>query len=101
MTRRKRAADPYALGMDMWMLGMESAMVIGMRTLKLAAGGAAADKEARGMIAEKLAAVAELPAVLAASGATSPQALTSSALRHYTKKVRANRKRLSGPSSRA
>ncbi len=96
MTRRRRATSPYALGMDMWMLGMESAMVIGMRTLKLAAGGAAADKEARGMIAEKLSAAAELPAVLAASGATSPQALTRSALRHYKKKVRANRKRLSG-----
>lgn len=96
MTKRRRPASGYALGMDMWMLGMESAMVIGMRTLKLAAGGAAADAESRQMVAEKLAAAAELPQVLARSGTISPEALASTAVRHYSRKVRANRKRLAG-----
>jgi 6-phosphogluconolactonase/glucosamine-6-phosphate isomerase/deaminase len=76
-------------------------MVIGMRTLKLAAGGAAAKSESQRMIAEKIAAAAELPFALATSGGTSPEALTKSTLRHYTKKVRANRKRLSGQSAKS
>ena len=101
MMGRRFAGSPYALGIDMWMLGMESAMVIGMRTLKLAAGGAAGDRESRRMIEEKLAAAAQLPVVLAASGAATPEALTRSAVRHYSKKVRANRKRLSGQSTSA
>jgi hypothetical protein len=97
---RSRKTNAYSLGMDMWMLGFDSAMVIGMRTLKLAAGGTAADSETHRMIAEKLAAAAELPLVLATSGATSPEALTRSAVHHYSKKVRANRERLSGSSAK-
>jgi hypothetical protein len=101
MTGRRRPGNPYALGIDMWQLGMESAMVIGLRTLKLAAGGAAAKTETERMIAEKIAAAAELPLALAASGATSPEALTRTTLRHYSRKVRANRKRLSGPPAKS
>ncbi len=98
---RATATNAYALGMEMWLLGMESALVIGLRTIKLAAGGAAADRESRRMVAEKISAAAELPLVLAASGITSPEALTRSAVRHYSKKVHANRKRLSGRSAKA
>lgn len=94
--RRSPAANAYSLGMDMWMLGMESAMVIGLRAIKLAAGGSAATTESERMIAEKIAAAAELPLALANYGDISPVALTRLTLRHYTKKVRANRKRLAG-----
>lgn len=97
MSRGRGAAAPYALGLDMWLLGMESAMVIGLRTLKLAAGGPAGEIESRRMVVEKIAALAELPLVLARSGQASPEALTRSALRYYTRKVRANRRRLSAP----
>jgi hypothetical protein len=70
-------------------------MMIGLRTIKIAAGGAAAEKESQQMIAEKITAAVELPLKLANSGATSPAAMTKSTLRHYSKKVRANRRRLS------
>lgn len=99
--RRAPSVSAYALGMDMWMLGMESAVVIGLRTMKIAAGGAAATAETERMFTEKIAAAAELPLALAASGGTSPAALTRSTLRHYSKKVRANRKRLSSPTETA
>ena len=97
MTGRKRgpAVNPFFLGLDAWLLGMDSAMVIGLRTLKIAGGGAAAHQESQDMVTEKLLAMVELPLKLARSGVTSPVAVTQSALRHYSKKVRANRKRLS------
>lgn len=100
MTRRLAAATAFELGVDMWMLRLESTTVIGLRTLKLAAGGATIERESRRMVEEKLAAVADLPAVLATLRAITPEGLTSSALHHFSKKVRANRKRLSGRSAR-
>jgi hypothetical protein len=99
MSRRRSsysaAAKAHALGMDMWMLGLESATVIGLRTMKMALGGAAAEKEANLMVSEKIAAATQLPMVLAGSAGMSPEALTDATLRHYRKKVRANRRRLS------
>ena len=78
MTGRKRtpAINPFALGMDAWLLGLDSAMVIGLRTIKIAGGGAAAHKESQDMVTEKLMAMVELPLKLAQSGATSPVAVT-------------------------
>ena len=101
MTGRKRipAVNPLALGLDAWLLGLDSAMVIGLRTLKIAGGGAAAHQETHDMVTEKLQAILELPLKLARVGATSPAALTRSTLRHYSKKVRANRRRLQGHKS--
>jgi len=93
--RRIPAANPFFLGLDAWLLAMDSATVIGLRTLKIAGGGAAAHKESQDMVTEKLQAMVELPLKLARSGVTSPAAMTQSTLRHYSKKVRANRRRLS------
>ena len=103
MTGRKRSrpANPLFLGLDAWLLGLDSAMVIGLRTLRIAGGGAAAHKESQDMVTEKLLAMIELPMKLARSGVTSPVAVTQSTLRHYSKKVRANRKRLSRGSTSA
>ena len=80
------------------MLGLESAMVVGLRGLKLAAGGAAAETEARRMVSEKLQAGVQLQtlALTGGLGATS-SAATRKALRHYARKVRANRRRLEKP----
>ena len=99
--RRSRKRGAQTLGLNLWMLGMDSAAVIGLRSIKLAMGGAGADKESRLMIAEKLAAAAQLPLVLAGSAATSPSGVARTAVRHYATKVRANRRRLSGSAGKA
>lgn len=85
------------LGWDAWMLGAESASVIGLRTLKLAAGGPAADRESRLMVDEKLEAARALQvmALTGALGFTAPAAVDKT-IKHYRRKVRANRRRLVG-----
>lgn len=71
------------------MLAAESQQVILLRTMRLAAGGARAKREARRMIQEKIAA-AGLESGRMALGATS-----DSVVKRYRKKVRANARRLS------
>jgi hypothetical protein len=73
---------------DLCLQTFEVHQVIGLRMLKLMAGGAAAEREVVKMVAEKVEAAQET-ALRLASGA-SPQA----AVRHYRSKVRANRRRL-------
>lgn len=93
MTRRK---DPWTtLAFDSWSLGLEASSVIGMRMMKLAAGGAAAQAEAQLMVGEKLATSLTLPmlAMTGQLGASGP-AIASGSLAHLRKKVRANRRRL-------
>jgi hypothetical protein len=79
-------------------LTWEAQSVMALRLMKLAGGGAAARSEAHGMITEKLAAFSEAQAVvvraLLASGDGSLAARR--ALNVYSRKVRANRRRLRG-----
>ncbi|MFD1612128.1 hypothetical protein ACFSCW_09980 [Sphingomonas tabacisoli] len=95
-------ADPlgawFSLGLDMWMLGAEASSVIALRTMKLAAGGAAASEEAGLMIGEKVTAAMALAqqATLGQLGTSMP-GIGSKAVAHYRRRVRANRKRLSRP----
>ncbi len=94
MTRRK---DPWTrLAFDSWALGLEASTVIGLRMMKLAAGGAAAQAEAQLMVSEKLAAGLALQTMAATGklGASGP-AIASGSLAHLRRKVRANRRRLS------
>lgn len=94
MARRK---DPWtSLAFDTWALGLEASSVIGLRMMKLAAGGAAAQAEAQLMVGEKVAAGLTLPmlAMTGQLGASAP-AIASGSLAHLRKKVRANRRRLS------
>jgi hypothetical protein len=88
------------LGVDMMMLGFESASVIGLRTVKLMQGDAAAKQEADQMIAEKVAAIAQLPWVLA-TGPRSPELAAKAVVSHFANKVRANRQRLAAGSKKA
>lgn len=82
-------------GFDAWALGVEASTVIGMRTAKIAMGGAAADREAERMVAEKLESAFELQMALMTGGlGTTPLAGTTKVLRHYKRKVAANRRRL-------
>lgn len=94
--RRSRLNPWMGLSIDAWRLGVESSCVIGLRTLKLAAGGAAGAAEARLMVEEKVAAGLSLQAraLTGALGAT-PAAAANAAVTHYRRKVRANRRRLS------
>lgn len=77
------------------MLGLEAAAVVGQRSLKLTSGGRSAKTEARRMVREKLdAAVAwQILAATGGLGTTAPAA-ASKTLRHYRRKVSANRRRL-------
>jgi hypothetical protein len=89
--------DPWtSLTFDSWSLGLEASTVIGLRLIKLAAGGAAAQAEAQLMVGEKVATGMTLP-MLAMTGqlGASGQAIAAGSLAHLRKKVRANRRRLS------
>ena len=74
---------------DLMMLATESQQVICLRTIKLARGGKRAHKEARLMVAEKVA------ATLQESGRLLMGARPSSVVKRVRKKVRANARRLS------
>ena len=67
---------------DLTLAGFEAQRVIGLRLMKLAAGGPAANAEARKMVTEKLAASAEAADTSAANGelpaAAAPNAPTQS-----------------------
>ncbi len=88
--------DPWtSLAFDSWSLGLEASTVIGLRMMKLAAGGAAAQSEAQLMVGEKVATSMTLPmlAMTGQLGASGP-AIAAGSLAHLRKKVRANRRRL-------
>jgi len=92
-----RSRNPWLrLGLDAWSLGLEAGAVMGLRTVKIARGGPAADAEARRMISEKVDAAVALQtlALTGALGATAPR-MAGKTLAHYRRKVRANRRRLS------
>ena len=91
------ARNPWLkIGLDVWALGMESSSVVGVRTMKIAAGGAAADAESRLMVDEKIKAGLEWQTMMLTGGLglTAPRAAAKT-LAHYRRKVRANRRRLS------
>jgi hypothetical protein len=83
------------LAFDAWSLGLEASSVIGLRTLKIAAGGAAAEAETRRMFAEKIEAGWALQgkAMTGRLGPT-PYGATTRTLAHYRRKVRSNQRRL-------
>lgn len=92
-----KSINPWlGVGIDMWTLGIESASVIGLRTMKLAAGGAAARREAELMVSEKLGTAFDVQLQLMTGGfGLNPATATRRAVDTYARKVRANRKRLS------
>jgi hypothetical protein len=79
----------WKLSTDLALAGFEAQRVIALRLMKLAAGGPAAELEARRMVTEKIAASAEAAATLAMGG--SPETV----LRRYRTIMRANKRRLS------
>lgn len=93
---RKRTGNPWiGIGFDAWTMGMDAISVIGLRSMKIAMGGPAGDAESRLMVDEKIKAALHVQtALLTGTLGASPAAATKQALRHYSGKVRANRKRL-------
>lgn len=90
-------ANPWAaLSLDAWLLSLDAASVVGMRMMKIAAGGAAGMAESQLMISEKVEAGLALQA-LAMTGGLGSNAQTAGrrVLKHYGRKVRANHRRLS------
>ena len=93
--------NPFApwmkLSMDAMLLGVEAQTVIGLRMMKMTAGGAAAATEAELMITEKVSAALEAQRHLALAALTGDGARSASrAMAHYRGKVRDNRRRLTG-----
>jgi hypothetical protein len=86
-----------SLSFNMWRLGLEAQTVMALRMMKLAAGGATAQREAARMVSEKGAAAIEArlaAATLAAAGKKHP-AIGRKVIGGYRKRIRANRRRLS------
>ena len=94
-----RGRNPwFGIGLDAWSLAFEAGSVVTLRSLKLAAGGAAAEAEAARMVAEKVEAALALQAKAVSGGlGASPAGAAARTLAHYRRKVRANRRRLSKP----
>lgn len=95
MARRRAAATPLSLSMDMMALGWEASTVIGLRMMMLAAGGARAEAEALRMVEEKVAAAADLQFRAMTGGlGHHPVAVGSASVARLRRAVRANARRL-------
>ena len=94
--KRSRANPWFDIGWEAWRLGMEAGAVIGLRTLKIAEGGAAGMAEAERMISEKVQAGMDLQAIALTGGlGATPASASARTLAHYRRRVNANRRRLS------
>ena len=94
--KRSRSNPWLGIGWDAWRLGMEASTVIGLRTLKIAQGGAAGQAEAERMVSEKVQAGLDLQALALTGGlGMTPASASARTLAHYRRRVNANRRRLS------
>jgi hypothetical protein len=85
----------FRFGVNAWSLGIDASSVIALRTLKIAAGGVAAEVEVRRMVSEKIEAGLALQALGLTGGlGLTGQSAATKMLAHYRRKVRANRRRL-------
>lgn len=91
---RNSAADWLTLANDSYWLWAEAVMVMGMRTSDILLRRPGHEREAVRMFTEKVRAHSELATSLAAAGPTAPEKAMHKAVKHYAKRVTANRKRL-------
>lgn len=95
MTIVRRPADWIGLGFDTWLLALEATQVVWLRSWVILLGGARADREARRMVEEKVAAQAAFGWLVATGAAgREPETVGRAAVRHYRKRVRNNARRL-------
>ena len=95
LLRTEDALEWMEVATEAAVLGFESAAVMGLRMAGAVRGGRKAEREAWRMYSEKVVALAELQTMFlsGALGATSSSAAKST-LKHYRRKVSANRRRL-------
>ena len=88
--------NPWTAWLDATAAWSDVHMVIALRTLRIAGGGAAAMSEAQRMISEKVIAnaQAQLAAGMALAGGRGLEGAKRAAAKPYRKAVRANRRRL-------
>ncbi len=92
---RSRQNPWFGIGLDAWRLGMEASAVIGLRTMRIAAGGVAGQAETTRMFQEKVDAALALQAMAIRGGlGSSPASASARTLTHYRRRVSANRRRL-------
>lgn len=95
MSKKTKNPNWFDIGMDAWALAAESNIVIAMRMGSLAFGGPTAAREAERMVSEKVTANIALGFdLLSGKLGTSPEAILSRSIAHYSKSVVANRERL-------
>ena len=94
MPRSNSTADWSRLMFDASRLWADAGMVVALRSWRMMAGGAAAERELRQMVSEKVEAGTELAGALAGGRVRSPKAAARKALSVYGKHVRGNRRRL-------
>jgi hypothetical protein len=93
--KRTRSNPWIGIGLDTWRLGLEASAVMGLRSLKIAQGGPAAEAETHRMISEKVDAGLALQTLAFTGGlGMTPATASARTLAHYRRKVRANRRRL-------
>ena len=93
--KKTKSPNWFDISMDAWALAAESNMVIAMRMGSIALGGPTAAREAERMVSEKVAANIALGCdLMTGKLGSSPEAIMSSSIAHYSKSVVANRKRL-------
>jgi len=86
----------FDVGLATWTLGVEASAVVALRSTKILMGGDMTGRETRLMVSEKLAAAAELQtAFLIGRLGNDPAAAAQKVVKSYSRKVRANRRRLS------
>lgn len=94
-SRRNAPANPFAFALDAWLLGAEAMNVMALRGARLALGGAAAQREAERMVAEKGEAAFALGLALATGAlGLQPETIANRSVAHYRRRVRANQRRL-------
>jgi hypothetical protein len=76
------------LAFDANLLALEAQQVIALRMMKLSLGGPTGSREARRMLSEKVLAAGQVGIKIASGGSG------HSVVKHYRRKVRANRRRL-------
>ena len=79
---------------DSSLLMADAGTVMMLRTWRMMAGGTAATREVERMLSEKVEAGFELAGALAAGRVQTPEAAARKAISVYSRRVRANRKRL-------
>lgn len=96
MSQAPLPSSIYSLFMNSALLAFEAQQVIGLRMLRLAAGGAPATREFQRMLVEKVHAAAEIGGTAAAAIVTGKNgaAVAQGVIRGYRTRVGKNRRRL-------